>query len=135
MKASASIGGIFGGNKSNIGLGLGNKSKLEHMKDKEMKNKQAFEQNSLIALSSSRPDLYNPTSLPYFSSAENENQKAATEAKNKHLQDQSLIKLQRAENKKQEIELRDLLIDKASGQVSISEHEPLLIQFPSTMPF
>ena len=32
-------------------------------------------------------------------------------------------------------ELRDMLYDRRSGQISCSEHEPLLLQLPGSLPF
>ena len=38
-----------------------------------MKNKKALEENSLVNLSSNRPDLYTPTSLPFFGAKDEPN--------------------------------------------------------------
>ena len=45
---------------------MSNKSKAEHFKDKEMKNIKALQENSLVNLAANRPDLYMPTTLPFF---------------------------------------------------------------------
>lgn len=60
MMAKAAIGGVIGGPSVSA------KTKQEHIKDKEIKNKQALQENSLVALAATRPDLYTPTTLPFF---------------------------------------------------------------------
>eukprot|EP00347_Sterkiella_histriomuscorum_P015718 403355942 len=126
-------------------------SKQDLLKDKEIKNKKALQENSLVQFAENQPDLYAPITLPFFNQYKQDQEKLEQQnidlknggvslKQEKHVkeEDSSIMKLRQVESYKDESgELRDLLIKNENGQIqqSISELEPFLIQLPSTLPF
>lgn len=74
MMQNAVLGGLMGSKQSGIGIGLGPQSKMDHMKNKELKNKKALQENSLVALAADNPELYVPITLPFFNDYAKEQQ-------------------------------------------------------------
>ena len=94
--------------------------------------------------------MYIPSKLPFFKlqaeAAESDAAALSTQVK----KDEGVIKLKKVvshvsgelERKFNsgvdpdvDTELRDMLFDSKTGQPSLSEHEPLLLQLPGTLPF
>ena len=54
----------------------------------------------------------------------------------KQIEEKSVLKLSRVESFKEDVEVRDMLIDKDSALLkSSTELEPFLLQMPATLPF
>lgn len=100
-------------------------------------------------LAQGREDLYGPSKLPFFNkAAEQVNEEVAPPGTK---EEEGLIKLNRVKSQASggdpineftsgldpevDTQLRDMLYDKRTGKVACSEHEPLLLQLPGTLPF